>query len=93
MIILGFYNDYYIIVSTQHLRNLPFPKRKFYWANESFAFSPIPEVRKSEQAFLSSLNDYFTGEHDRILQESQSNHDDLNMEDDDSIFPITKTSY
>lgn len=85
----GFYNDYYIMVVSDHLRTLPFPKRTFFWANENFRFAPLPEVRKPDEALLASFNDYFTGEHDKILKEGQSDFDHLDLDDDDRILTLT----
>lgn len=90
--VVGFYSDYYIMVATQHIRTLPFPKRTFYWCNESFVFSPLPEVRRSDDQLLSTLNDYFTGEHDKILKEEQSDFEHLDLDDDDRKLGITQKS-
>jgi hypothetical protein len=71
------------MVATEHMRTLSFPKRRFFWTNDSFKFAPLPETRKSDEALLASLNEYFTGEHDKILKESQSDFDHLDHDDDD----------
>lgn len=79
----GFYTDYYIMVATYYDRAATFPQRRFYWSNESFTFAPLPHVEKGDCEFLSTLNDYFTGEHDRIVREGhKSNH---SVDDDEDI--------
>lgn len=84
--IKGFSNDYYIMVSTYEKRNLAFPERKFFWSNDSFKFAPLPEPSADDKQTLSTMNGYFTGEHDKILKESASaTSDPLDLEDDDQI--------
>ena len=76
----GFYTDYYVMVATHYDRAATFPQRRFYWSNESFVFAPLPHVGKHDAAFLATLNDYFTGEQDRILRDGAPAHGDI---DDD----------
>ena len=63
----GFHNDYYVMVATREQRGRPFPLRTFFWANESFKFSPLPSVSPAHADLLSQQNGYFTGEHDRVV--------------------------
>lgn len=84
--IRGLDNDYYIMVSSVQQKGHSFPKRQFYWANDSFQFSPLPEISSSIADQLRTVNTYFTGDHHRIiLKNEETAHDGFDPNDDLSV--------
>lgn len=79
----GLDDDYYIMVSSIYDKGSPFPRRQFYWSNNSFTFSPLPELKQSIAAQLQGVNTYFTGDHHRIILKNQEAHDDHFDQNDD----------
>lgn len=71
--IRGLYNDYYIIIGVKNVRNSPFPTRDFFWAYEDFKFAPLNEPSVESLGFLQGVNGYFTGEHNKVLKQSEAN--------------------
>lgn len=84
----GFYNDYYIMTAVTEQKGVSFPKREFFWSNDSFQFAPLVKIQDSSiTQFLESQNGYFTGEHDKILREGQVDKhlEHFDADDDDQI--------
>lgn len=80
----GLYKDYYVIIGIKNQRNSPFPLKEYFWAYEDFNFAPLNEANLESFAFLSSLNGYFHGEHNKILKVSEgSNIPDFDPENID----------
>lgn len=81
--IRGLDDDYYIMVASIYDKGNPFPRRQFYWSNNSFTFSPLPELKQSIADQLQGVNTYFTGDHHRIILKNQESHDDHFDHNDD----------
>mgnify|MGYP000042864698 CR=1 FL=1 len=91
-VIEGISRDYFIIVGTVFTRLQSFPTRDFYWSNDSFVFAPLPAVSSEAGAFLSVLNGYFSGEHDKILRETSGAHKHIDLEDDNRMHPLNRNN-
>jgi radial spoke head protein 9 len=84
--IRGLDNDYYIMVASTQLKGVPFPKRQFFWSNDMFNFSPLPEVTPSLSAQLRVVNSYFTGDHHKIILKNQdTSNNGFDSNDDLSV--------
>lgn len=45
-----------------------FPQKVLYWANSNFVFAPLPPVRKEFASTAKKITNFFTGEHEKVLQ-------------------------
>ena len=95
MVKQGLYNDYYIICTQTDKKGEPHPEIKFYWSNDNFKFAPLPRVSHADEKSLASENGYLTGEHDRIIKESEvpKHLQHIDQDDDDCKLPIILRDY
>ncbi len=65
--IIGTVKDYYIAMGIKYKGQYEFPIKKFYWANNSFIFSELPELNLQHIKHADSQTDFFTGEPEKVL--------------------------
>uniref|UniRef100_A0A7S3KNQ9 Radial spoke head protein 9 homolog n=1 Tax=Euplotes crassus TaxID=5936 RepID=A0A7S3KNQ9_EUPCR len=65
----GLKADYFIAVAVFYEGKYEFPGKKFYWAsNNDFKFAELPETLEQHHEFINKYNDFFTGDHTKILE-------------------------
>lgn len=65
----GLKADYFIAVAVFYEGKYEFPGKKFYWAsNNDFKFAELPETLEQHNEFINKYNDFFTGDHAKILE-------------------------
>lgn len=87
--IIGVERDYYIATAVFY-KNNTFPVKKFYFCNSNnFVFSLLPEVMDHHIKTASTLNNYFIGIPETILEffeEEASTNEAFNPNDFDSLY-------
>lgn len=87
----GTVKDYFIAMGLNLVNETDFCTKKFYWCSSTnFNFASLPCVDKKHIPVLSAVNGLFTGEHDKILKESESKADQEIYLEDDAIPIVIK---
>lgn len=93
----GIEKDYYIALALFFTEHYQFPQKKFYFCNSAnFIFSELPEIQNHQIQDLTTINTYFVGNPDIILEtyenlSSNNDNNDFNYDDDDKHFVPRKT--
>jgi len=66
--IRGVERDFYIVVGMRFKERITFPERHYFWCYDDFFLSPLKETCAENCQWLSDLNGYFSGQHDRVLR-------------------------
>jgi radial spoke head protein 9 len=89
--IIGIEKDYYVAVAIYYRENHIFPKKKFFFCNNSnYFFSEVPECMDYHTKDALKFNTYFIGNPDVILENYDENPDERNnneeMSDNEDYF-------
>lgn len=85
----GTVKDYFIALGLNFSGETGFCSKSFYWCSSTnYNFASLPAVDKKQVATLASFNGLFTGEHDKILKESESTDRTEIFVDEDDAIPI-----
>lgn len=91
--VIGIEKDYYIAVAIYFREHHLFPKRKFFFCNNSnYFFSEVPECLEYHAKDALKFNTYFIGNPDVILENYDENTEEIfeNEEDEDTFNPNIK---
>ena len=89
--IIGIEKDYYVAVAIYFREQHIFPKKKFYFCNNSnYLFSEVPDISDYHLKDALKFNTYFIGNPDVILENyDEGSNDNENMSDNDDSFNPT----